>query len=125
MRQAVGELLALQQDYLVLFHASCSTSHSNYGASLAYAMPSHCMMPVLSLLSCLCSCCRCTWLSAEQVLQVLWKAQPDEAAKQEMPYKGRAAVLFSDDPYYELAPDTSGRKWIQLKIAQIKGLLNY
>jgi hypothetical protein len=67
---------------------------------------------------------------ADQVLQLLWKAQPDEASQQLMPYKGRVWQLLSDDPYYRLEPDPSGaanphESWVQLRLANIKGLLNY
>lgn len=47
-----------------------------------------------------------------------------------MPYKGRVWYLLSDDPYYKLEPDPSGyadphKSWVQLRLANIKGLLNY
>lgn len=64
--------------------------------------------------------------ATDQVLQVLWKAQPDEAAKHAMPYQGRVDVLLGDDPYYELGPETQGkRSWVQLRVGSIKGLLNF
>jgi hypothetical protein len=60
------------------------------------------------------------------VLQLLWKAQPDDAAKHAMPYKGKLQQLLGDDPYYQLAPDPiSGRLWVQLQVGSIKCLLNY
>lgn len=47
-----------------------------------------------------------------------------------MPYKGRVWYLLADDPYYELSPDPEGyanpnNSWVQLRLANIKGLLNY
>lgn len=60
------------------------------------------------------------------MLQLLWKAQPDEAAKQVMPYKGKLQALLGDDPYYDLAPDPlSGRMWVRLQVGAIKNLLNF
>jgi hypothetical protein len=70
----------------------------------------------------------CTLLpcASDQVLQLLWKAQPDEAAKQPMPYQGRVNVLLGDDPYYEMDPESQGkRSWVQLRVGNIKGLLNF
>lgn len=65
--------------------------------------------------------------TADQVLQLLWKAQPDEAAKQSFPYKGKLRLLLADDPYYEVAPDplSPWRLWVKLLVGTIKGLLNY
>lgn len=65
-------------------------------------------------------------VAADQVLQLLWKAQPDDAAKQAMPYKGKLQQLLGDEPHYQLAPDPiSGRMWVQLQVGSIKRLLNF
>lgn len=70
--------------------------------------------------------CPCKTCAAGQVLQALWRAQPDESAKQAMPYQGRVNVLLADDPYYALGLEAQGKcSWVQLKVGSIKGLLNF
>lgn len=65
-------------------------------------------------------------LSADQVLQLLWKAQPDEAAGSPMPYIGHLRRLLGGDPYLTLCTDAEGKViGVKLRVQKIKKLLNF
>lgn len=61
---------------------------------------------------------------ADQVLQLLWKAQPDEDASKPMPYIGQLRDLLGGDPYFELGGG-KGAAGVKLNVDNIKKLLNF
>lgn len=64
--------------------------------------------------------------SPDQVLQLLWKAQPDAAATSPMPYAGRVQELLLGDPYLDLVAGKAGKvAGVKLAVHEIKKLLNF
>jgi hypothetical protein len=62
----------------------------------------------------------------DQVLQLLWKAQPDAAASNPMPYMGRMHELLLGDPYLDLLTGQGGKGvGVKLRVTEIKKLLNF
>lgn len=68
----------------------------------------------------------CPFLCAAQVLQLLWKAQPDASANEPMPYTGKLGMLLGGDAYLQLCDGPDGRVLgVKLKVQEIKKLLNF
>lgn len=64
------------------------------------------------------------WCAA-QVLQLLWKAQPDEAANVPFPYTGRLGSLLGGDAYPQPCVDGGQVVGVKLRVGDIKKLLNF
>lgn len=59
------------------------------------------------------------------MLQLLWKAQPDEAANTPFPYTGRLGSLLRGDAYLQLRVDSGQVVGVKLRVGDIKRLLNF
>jgi len=69
------------------------------------------------------SCC----VAAGEVLHHMWRAQPDEASKQAMPYTKQLRELLTGDPYFAVAVDKKcpSHFWVKLNVDKIKSTLNF
>jgi hypothetical protein len=65
------------------------------------------------------------FVCAAQVLQLLWKAQPDEAANTPFPYTGRLGSLLGGDAYLEMCVEGGQVVGVKLRVGLIKSMLNF
>jgi hypothetical protein len=82
-------------------------------------------MPCCAALCCM--TCAALCCAVGEVLHHLWRAQPDAAAHEPMPYTKMLRELLTGDPYYELVIDQqcSSHYWVKLNIEKIKSMLNF